>query len=844
MKHIYRWLFLTLVFGFSLLFFGSRMGTKSFSKEAETVRVGEAALPTISVETCGETVSCLYGFTSNMDPTLNREDLIPIDKNQECRLDFNEYKMTIRRLKYELLDITSKAELDSGTINAFEKEGNHKKARLRFKADLKEETEYAVRVTLINNVGKRMYYYFRVKLYEKPMLSEKLAFIREFQDNTRSADAARREAVIPYLEMRSDAPSDTFGYINIHSNYRLVCWGDLAPETVAGPVITVTEFYDEIMTAAVRSIVKINADYGDEFLLVEENFRIRYLGDVVHLLNYERYAETLFDSEKVSLAQSDLKLGLIADGTQKLYPNADYSMAAFVRNGSLYSYCLADNTISTVFASATQYERMLGQQTGHDILVLKIEANGDMTFMVTGYRNRGSFEGRVGLFIYRYLQEEKRLEELIYVPMNTTYQILKETAGGFAYLNEYDVFFFLMNRTLYSYNLITEELLELARDIGREDYVFSAEERYFAYQEGGDDSSISILFPETRQVKKLFPKEGEYIRLLGQTENNLICGYGKDEDIYENEDNSLTKALYRVEICTASGEVKKEYCKEGYYVKDTQTDGNVIRLTRLVRHFSGGYREAESDYILIRDQEEKGKVTLEKRVTERLLTEYYISFPAAFEMGNAPAKQEVSYTVAAKDHTLRLSELVSDKENYYIYCYGKIKEISENVSRAILLADELVGTVIFKDGKIVWERGVKAAAADIGNITEIRCTADVGSVQAAVAMLLSKKGITAKISPEQARRPVAEILEQYVPGRVLSMSGVSLDEVLYYIWKGQPVLALTGEEKKAVVLVGYTARDVIYYDPEKGRRMTLEKGAAQKLFGGGTGFYFSFLPER
>lgn len=843
MKHIIRILVLIVVFAGSVFFFGSRVGTRSFSKTLETIPLSEAALPTVSVITCDEEISCLYGFTSNMDPTLNREDLIPLDKNKEFVLDLNEYDMTIRRLKYEILDVSGGEELDSGTINAFEKAGTHKRVRIRVKAELKEGTEYAVRVTLTNNVGKRIYYYFRIKMYPNPQLSGKLSFIRTFLANTRSVVTEERDAVIPYLEMKSDAPSDSFGYVNIHSNYRLVCWGSLEPETVADPVITVTEFYEDIMTASVKSIVKINVGYGDEFFFVEEHYRIRYLGEVVHLLNYERYTETLFDSDTASLMQSDLKLGVVAGGMQTLYPNSDYSTVAFVKNGSLYSYHLADNTITTVFASASQYERMLGQQTGHEILVLKTEDNGDITFFVSGYRNRGGYEGRVGLFVYRYYQAEGRLEELIYVPVGTTYQILKGELGSFAYLNEYDVFYFMLNGNLYSYNLITEEFSVLATEIATDGYVFSAAKRYLAYQEKGETDCIKLLFPETNETRKIYPRDGEYIRLLGQSEDNLICGYGKPEDICENEDRSFTYAMHRVEIRTAQNEVRKEYSKSGYFVESAQTDANVIQLNRLVKNFSGGYREAESDYILIRDTSENGRITLEKRVTERLLTEYYISFPGTFEMETLPEEKEVLYTVAQKDRTLRIGELESGTKQYYVYCYGTIREVSRSASEAIVLADELAGTVISEEGKIVWERGVKANASEVGTITEVKSNAERSRLQAALAMMLSKKGITAEISAKEAERPIAEVLESYVPGRVISLTNVTLDEVLYYIWKGQPVLTLLSGTD-AVVIVGYTAKDVIYYDPVKGRRITMEKEAAQKLFSEGKGYYFSFYPER
>jgi len=839
MKHIYRFLILVIVFSGSVLLFGSRIATKSFSKTTETVEIAEAVLPTMTVETCGETLGCLYGYTTNLDATLNRENLIPLDATATFELVLDEYDMSIRRLKYEILDVMTGAELESATVNAFEKKEDQKMVRVRVKTDLSEGTEYAVKVTLVNNVGKKIYYYFRIKKYASPKLTEKLAFLREFEANTRSSDTADNEKIIPFLEMKADAPSDTFGYLNIHSGYRLVCYGDLTPEPVTETVYTITEFYNEIMTAVAKSVIALDAGYGKEYYIVEEHFRIRYLGAVVHLLNYERYTESVFDATTASVSLSDLKLGILGNGLPQLYPSADSGAVSFVRNGALYTYNLANNTISEVFSGTKQWSRLLGMQDGYDLQVLKTEANGNLIFFVNGYRNRGGYEGRVGLFLYRYHVAEGQLEELVYIPVGTTAQILREEAGSFAYLNDVDVLYFMMNRNLYSYNLITEELTVLAEKIAKDNYVFSAEEHYLAYQEDGRDDSICVLFPETGEIREIRPKSGEYIRLLGKSENNVICGYGRPEDRYTNEDETITEALYEVKICTSLGEVRKAYQKAGFYVDSVETDANVICLNRLVKQ-DNGYKTAESDYILILEHAEGGRISIAKRITEQLLTEYYITFPDSFEMGTLPTQKEAVLLVTDKDPALRLGELTRTKREFFVYSYGAIASVGSSLSDAIQTADALAATVIGSDGRVLWERGVKATSANVGNVTEVRCTSNQNSIQAAAAMLLSANGITAEISAEEALLPFAQLLENCYSGQLLSMSGVTLDQALYYVWKGKPVVVLS-ESNTAVVIVGYTSREIIYFDPVKGKKVTMEKESAERKFSAEHSYYFSYL---
>lgn len=841
MKRVYQVIYLIVVFCGAVLFFGSRLGETVPAGKVETVSVGQAAFPTVSVLTCGEEINCLYGYSSNMDTILNREDMIPIDKEGIFELKIKEYDMDIRRLKYEVLDISSEAEVDSGTINAFEKQEDCKIVRIKLKADLKEGTEYAVKVTLINNVGKRMYYYFRIKQYANPMLKDKLEFIRTFGENTRSSDAADNEAIIPYLETKAGASADSFGYVDIHSGYKTVAWGDLSPVLLTEPLISVTEFYEEIMTAVVRYCVSIDAGYGAESYFVKEYYRIRYLGDVVHLLNYERYTESVFDPVNASLSQSDLKIGITADADITLYPNSDHSMATFVRNGSLYCYSLAENTISTLFSSEhDSLARMCGLQEGHEIRVLKMEAGSNITFLVSGYMNHGIYEGRVGLFVYRYYHEQQRLEELIYIPVNTTFQILKEELGDFAYLNDYDVFYFMVNGRLYAYNLVTEKLDELASDVREGGYVYSVNERYFAYQEQGQTDRINILYPETGKIITKLPGEGEYIKLLGRSEDNLICGYGRLEDTAVNEDGSITYAMYQVHICTADGQIKKVYSKDGYYVSDVETSGNVICLERLVRNADGNYEAAESEYILSQDKAVTGKISLAKRVTERLLTEYYITFPSDFVMEEIPKKVSVLYTVADEDTTLRINEMETGEEAYYTYYYGMIDGIYETAGEAIKAADEKVGTVINEEGKIVWERGVKGSTASVPNMTGVKAGDGIGSVQAAVKMMLLAKGITADVSGEEVEKPLREVIERYTKSRTAVLTGAGLDQVLYFVWKGQPVLAMK-PSGDAVVITSYTAKEVTYYDPARGRSVTAGKAEAEALFHEGGDIYISFL---
>ena len=75
-----------------------------------------------------------------------------------------------------------------------------------------------------------------------------------------------------HLETKPGAAADNFHYVNIYDSYKDVSWGSLTHRLITEPVVSVTEFYEDVMTAAVRYCVAIDAGYGAETYFVEEYF--------------------------------------------------------------------------------------------------------------------------------------------------------------------------------------------------------------------------------------------------------------------------------------------------------------------------------------------------------------------------------------------------------------------------------------------------------------------------------------------------------------------------------------------------------------------------------------------
>lgn len=839
MKYTIKFLVLFGIFAASIYYFGSNMDEAMFGT-IKTMQMSEAELPTIVITSDGVAANCLYGYTSALEPLSLRENMVSVEPGQTIELLIDENKTDVRKLYYEVLDADTGTELAEGTINAFDKDGEGKRARLKLTDKMEIGEEYAVEVMLVDSESRRIYYYFRIKEIKDSYFAEKAEFMQDFSKWAREKD---HNAVIPYLESTYRGKGSTYAQVDIKDSYYMVCWGDLQPELLTEPRLTISEVYSNIAVGTLNYMVKLTTDTGEEQYYVKEKFRVIVTASSKHLLNYERTMEAVFDESLASLSMNQFKLGVTNDTEMKLYTNADSSQLAFVRNKELWHYNLAENTLSRVFSFRSENEAEAGISCEqYDVRILKLYESGDISFMVYGYMGGGEYEGKTGILLYHYYRGENRIEEQLYLPVSESYQKIKEELGSFSYMNEYDVFFFMVYRTLYSYNLITKELTVISDSAEEDSVVFFEDSSYVAWQEK-DYEKLQLLHLESGENRVLPAAEGEFIRILGKINENIICGYGMLSDCMVLGDGSLLYPAYEVKILDNSLNEKKSYRKEGYYVADAVITSNSICLKRVTKNSAGAYEDAADDYILNSMDAPKRSVTLDKRITELMFAEYYIDLPSAYAMKKLPVRTRVPYTLISEDTTVRVATLENDTEEYLVYSFGEIAAISDNCARMIRLADEtaVVGTVIDENGKVIWERGIKSSSAHLaeleGNSTK---KSGLTSRQEAVRMLAAYLGVEMDVSSFEPAQSVKDFLEQKTGIRMLNLNGTTLDEVLYFVYRGAPVYAMTNASE-AVLLTGYSTGNITIYEPASGKYKTYTLREAEKMLEEAGNIFISYI---
>lgn len=844
LKNIYRVIILLGIFVAALFYFSRDIKEVVFDTDNKIV-MEDATFPLVTIKTDDKIINLLHGYSSNLNANVVREAVTPVGADQSFEVSINQENYIIKKMNYELREFSSNSLIESNSISVFEDDGKDKTAKISYKAELEKGKDYAVKLTLITSESMKIYYYQRIKLYDDSHLKEKLSFIMDFHNKIMDKDKAKD--IVKYLEPDNDNENTSLTYVDIHSSFDLVSWGNMKPAILTEVIPTVKEIYTDTASVELNYFVETdNSDIREQYQ-VTEFYRVRYSADRMYLLNYERRMEALFDPNLANVSKSELRLGLSSDYEVSCLESADEKKLVFVRDRELWFYDLDKNEMVQVFSfrqEKTDYLRDLYDR--HDIRVLSMDEEGNVDFLVYGYMNRGQYEGKVAVILYQYIRSEGRIEELVYIPVEESYQTLKENLGEFAFINAREIFYFHINDTVYSYNLITRELSEMAAGVHKNDIVVLEDKNYVVWQEGKDAlpaGEISIMNMETGEIQTIGAPAGYYIRLLGKIDSNIIYGFVKKDDIAVMMDGSILAPVDKAEIATVDKKVLKSYERSGYYISGIKVNDNIITLDRVKKVEQSGritYVHAEDDYIINQVKEKTAKISVKAGEEAEL----YLTLPKDFTMEAIPGVSKTMQTVISQDPTVRLPENDSKPLYYYSYVTGGISGAYEEAAGAIKDADKGIGVVLDSSNRLVWERGVKTTQYTIPNIANLHWDFSGNPISACLELMLSFQGVKAsKTELSVTGSSAYEVLAEKSLYTPVSLTGITLDEALYYVSLGRPVLAMT-DHKDAVIIYGYDAFNIIVMDPDTGKTDKIGINDGTRLFANAGNVYLSYLGEK
>lgn len=853
MKLRYRIGILSLVFILALFFFYRRIPEHTYEAEKITVEGSMATLPVVSFCVDEAEMNQTLGYTFQPEESLMRQSITPLAPDMTFQVLIDQKESIVKRVSVAVMEVESSTVVEEVHIMALkEYEDGRIYAPVILTGNYARDVEFNLRITLTTNEGKNIYYYTRMLATGDTNIAEKLGFCQLFHDSVLDYDA--KYEMEKYLESTAENTGADYARVTLSDSLDVVGYGSMKPTEIACFVPTVTEYNNRYMSVSIDYWLEIITGDARETVRANEEFRYLSEGKKLLLYNYNRTLNSRFDGTLVSISKNQLKLGLTTDTTLSYRLSDNQKYLLFVRDGALWEYDMNTNIMIRVYGNSVNgkdFARYDNRE--HDFKLISLDDEGNADFVYFGYIPRGEYEGRVGILYYRFYAGERRLEEMMFVPVTVPYSILKEEFGAFTYCNSYDEFYFTLYDTLYLYRTLVNDFSIVAENLS-EQWVYFENEQLLVYQEDAvskDNCALHLYDLENRAYTKKTAPDGQRIVLLGTIDNRIVYGLAREEDITFYEDGKDCVPLYQLTIEELSGLQVETYAHENKYIADARVNGNVISIdlcqkvgtvTVTTVDAEGTetsrerpiFKDAGEDIILnIREKVEE-PVTISSRTTDLMHKEYYINLPASYRLESIPKSTDTVFTVITGNTSARMDGWL--RERYYVVAFGKIYFSGTDFGQAVATADRYYGSVFDSKGKVVWKRGCKALSATLRNFEKTFSHEGLSVEHAVLQMFFNNKGAgTDAALCNLDEKSFLDWMSGNVPGRAVSFSGVKLSQVLNFISDGRPVAARFGN--RMIMLIGYSSSLITYVDPGLGKTYTKDLKEVQEMLGSGTVYY-------
>lgn len=829
-KIIIKSVYLAAVFFVSLFVISTVMNQGNTDMTAE---MGPATYPVVHMYIADNQVNALHGYKNAMKSSYQRESITPLAEGRKVRYSIDKYGQTIEKLAFEVRSIDGERLVENTEITEYKEDENTISGEFAIKDLIEENKEYMLVFLLENGWGQTVRYYTRIIWTEDYHTQEKIEYVLNFHRKTFHKEAAKE--LTKYLESNEEGDNTSFAKVDIHSSFDQVTWGDLDVEKVTEPILTLKEISSETASVELHYVVALGAEGEECFHQVKEFYRIRYTADRIYLLDYERTMKQMFYEGKDSFAGNKIMLGITAENEIQLEESDGGNVLAFTDGSRLYSYNVTENKLSRLFGfynKDNKDERSLWQKYG--IRILNVDEAGNVQFIVYGYMNRGKHEGEVGISVYRLNGPANTVEELLYVPIDSSYEVLHSELKQLAYINKSDVFFFMYEGSIYAADLESKSYEVIVSDLKEGSFKISESERMAVWQLGEDSNAsdkLVVMNLNTKKKTEISAGYNEYIKPLGFMNEDIIYGVARKGDIVRDNTGGVIFPMYAVRIQDENGEILKTYQEEGIYVSGSDIEENQINLYRLQK------KEGEEDYIPIgNDQivnteiESSGSNQLETVAIDKYEKITQIAVKKTMDTRNFKllTPKEVLFEGGRE---IILKEKNTEIPRYYVYAKNGIEGVFTDEGNAVNLAYEKSGVVVDEKGAYVWIRGNRSQRNQIMAIKGAPITEEKNSLAVCLDTMLAFEGIVRNSEYMLNRGQTAiEILEENLEDvKVLDLTGCSLDAVLYYPNMDIPVLA-SMNDGNAVLIIGFNELNTVLMDPLTGSVFKKGMNDSKELF--------------
>ena len=764
---------LTVIFILAVLGF-SRWINQTDPSMAQAME--NSTYPLVYMRNKGVSYNCLHGYSREMDVNYIRDTVTVLPDDHQLEIQIQPFDTNIESVSYEVLTLDGSQSLENTKVIKLTEDSGYLNAVLQIQNHMLLEQEYILKLQVTAG-GRKIYFYTRLLLEDGLHLESYLDFVTGFYEKcVNKTDQSSLGTVVEPDE--TTGLNTTLASMDIHDTVYQFMWGDLNPKIYYKPTPSLVDINGT--TASFTLDYRISAVDTEGINIVynvKEFYRLRYTDTRVFLLDFTRSTDEVFNTDKQVLKKKGINLGITGTDVEFAFDSRK-KVVAFVQENELWTYRVNGGRMTQVFGFPQKenmdYRDFYDQ---NNIKILRVDNSGDVWFVVSGYMNRGKREGENGIGIYFYEEASSTVEEILFIQTEEAYDTLKLDVDALSYItNDQKELYVLLEGIVYRIDLTTREYERVIDGVHNGCFASSETNRYFSWLKEGKRYGSRTLYTmdfETGTVREITCQDNEYIRPLDYMDEDLVYGKALVSDVDTSDEGNEIFPLYQLVIVNEEGEEIKTYQPEGCYVMAVEHTNNVLNLTRAVKN-GNEYTETTEDHIVSTNTEEDvvyGVATSEDKIRQ---TEVLLRVGTEITDKNVQVVT-AKILVDEKSGTIMIPAN-NDRENlYYVYAGGSMESRWPTAVEAIRRADEKVGVVINNAKEFVWERGNRAESSKIP-LEDI---------------------------PDAVKSGIMDVdsLEAAIGKDVVSLTGCTLEQVLYFVGQGRPVLAATATG--VVIITGY-----------------------------------------
>ncbi len=781
-----RVLVLVLIFIASGLFF-SRMINQVTPDAAD--HMAKSSFPLVYMRQDDMAFNCLHGFAQEMDTRQLRDSITPLNADRTIGIRIQTFTTNIDSITYQIKTIDGQKTLEDTSVIKTTEQNGYIDADLQLQSEMLMNQEYVMQIHLQTS-GRDIYYYTHVLLADGLHTKEYLNYVSGFYDKLLNKTDLNTIAAAVEPDETTDN-EQTLAFMDIHDSVNQLTWADLKPQIYYRPTPKITEINGNTATLNLEyRISSVNESGKTEVFNVNEDYRVRFTDSRVFLLNYQRNTDELFNPDNNVLSEKGIRLGITGKDVE-YKADVKQRVIAFVQANVLWTYENSTGRLNRVFGFPQDEDQDYRDfYNNSSIQILKVESNGNIWFTVAGYMNRGDHEGENGVSVCYFEAATDTVDERIFISTNESPVLTQRDAERMTYVKEDgSVVYVLLNNVLYKVDLNSRQAEAALTDIHEDCYAASTSGRYFAYlPEGNAYASTKLIQMDlvTGATNEVDAPAGDYICPITYMGEDLVYGMAHSQDLAIANTQTGLFPMYRLGIIDGEGSQLKDYQPQGVWIMKVEQSDNMLALTRAEKNADGtAYITGTSDQIVNTDTAASVSVGVATAQSSRKQNEVYLRTGSSIR-DTEPQVVSAKIITYDKPRSVRIENELKKEEIFDVYAMGKLYDRYALANEAVTVADSLVGVVIDGDQNYTWVRGDKEVTADI----------DLSKVPAAMAM-----GSTD-----------AEEISGLINRKVINLTGCTLEQVLYYVSHGKPVIGMT--TAGPVTIVGYDEYNTHLVDPK------------------------------